>query len=43
MLGSIPEFHVADVSNVINTTRDRCIVVRRVPLIMKIIDDTYPA
>ena len=43
MLGPIPEFHVADGVGVINTAPEIDGVVRRVPLIMKIGDDTYPA
>src|SRR6056300_423317 len=43
MLGPIPDLHVADGVGVINTAPEIDGVVRRVPLIMRIGDETYPA
>jgi len=43
MLGPIPEFHIADGVGVINTAPEIDGVTRRVPLIMRIGDETYPA
>ena len=43
MLGPIPELHVADGVGVINTAPEVDGVTRRVPLIMRIGEETYPA
>ena len=43
MLGPIPEFHIADGVGVINTAPEIDGVTRRVPLIMRIGEETYPA
>src|SRR6056300_606201 len=43
MLGPIPDLHVADGVGVINTAPEIDGVVRRVPLIIRIGDETYPA
>ena len=43
MLGPIPELHVADGVGVINTAPEIDGVTRRVPLIMRIGEETYPA
>jgi adenylate cyclase len=43
MLGPIPDLHVADGVGVINTAPEVDGVTRRVPLIMRIGDETYPA
>ncbi len=43
MLGPIPELHIADGVGVINTAPEIDGVTRRVPLIMRIGEETYPA